>query len=61
MGESFPGSAGIGAGGITAANFVGPLAGLTLADLLTAVEGNRAYVNVHTEQFPAGENRGQLR
>ncbi|MBN2132691.1 MAG: CHRD domain-containing protein, partial [Sedimentisphaerales bacterium] len=50
----------LGAGDFTAANFVGPLAGLTLADLLTAIEENRAYVNVHTEQFPAGEIRGQL-
>jgi glucose/arabinose dehydrogenase len=50
----------LGAGEITAADFVGPLAGLTLADLLTAIEENRAYVNVHTQQFPAGEIRGQM-
>ncbi len=47
-------------GDITAANFIGPLAGLTFADLLTAIRENRAYVNVHTQQFPAGEIRGRL-
>jgi hypothetical protein len=39
---------------------VGPLAGMTLDDLILAVSENRAYVNVHTEQFGAGEIRGQL-
>jgi len=50
----------LGAGSFTAANFIGPLAGGTIADLLTAIRENRAYVNVHTQQFPAGEIRGQL-
>lgn len=48
------------AGQFSAADFVGPLAGRTLDDLLAAVEEGRAYVNVHTEQFPAGEIRGWL-
>jgi len=47
-------------GQITAANLIGPLAGLTLEDLLTALNQNRAYVNVHTEQFPAGAIRGPI-
>jgi len=51
----------LGKGEFTAANFVGPLAGKTIADLLTAIQENRAYVNVHTQQFLAGEIRGQLK
>lgn len=47
-------------GTFRAANFVGPLEGMTLNDLITAIEENRAYVNVHTQQIPAGEIRGQL-
>jgi hypothetical protein len=50
----------LGEGVFTAANFVGPLAGKTLADLMTAIRENRAYVNVHTQQFPGGEIRGAL-
>ena len=50
----------LGEGTFTAANFVGPLAGKTLADLMTAIRENRAYVNVHTQQFPGGEIRGAL-
>ncbi len=50
----------LGQGEITATNLVGPLAGKTLTDLLIAIQENRAYVNLHTEQFPAGEIRGQL-
>ncbi|HSV99299.1 MAG TPA: PQQ-dependent sugar dehydrogenase [Sedimentisphaerales bacterium] len=51
----------LGTGSSTATNFVGPLAGRTMADLLAAIRENRAYVNVHTEQFPAGEIRGPLK
>jgi len=47
-------------GEITAANLVGPLAGLTLDDLLVAIKENRAYVNVHSEQFPGGAIRGAV-
>jgi len=45
-------------GVFTDANFVGPLAGMTMEDLLKAIEEKRAYVNVHTTQNPAGEIRG---
>jgi glucose/arabinose dehydrogenase len=51
----------LGQGSFSETDLVGPLAGMTLDDLLTAIEENRAYVNVHTEQFPAGEIRGQLK
>jgi glucose/arabinose dehydrogenase len=48
-------------GTFTATNFVGPLAGQAVAHLMTAIRENRAYVNVHTQQFPGGEIRGELK
>jgi hypothetical protein len=59
-------------GTITAADFIGPLAGLTMADLIAAMQAGNAYVNVHTNDgvaptntgpgdFPGGEVRGQIR
>jgi hypothetical protein len=58
-------------GTFTAANFVGPMAGHPMADLLAAIDAGTAYVNVHTNDgiaptntgpgdFPGGEVRGQL-
>jgi len=47
-------------GVITDANLVGPLASMTLADLMAMLDGNMAYVNVHTQQHPGGEIRGQI-
>lgn len=73
-----PGPAGIGPrdgllaeGTFTANDFVGPLKGHTLAELLDAISAGTAYVNVHTNDgvhpansgpgnFPGGEIRGQL-
>jgi hypothetical protein len=51
----------IGEGTITTANFAGPLAGQPFSALLTAMNTGQAYVNVHTNQFPGGEIRGQIR
>ena len=48
-------------GTITSASLVGPLSGYTLADLLAELEAGNAYVNLHTQQFPPGEIRGQIR
>ena len=48
-------------GTITAADLVGPLAGQSLDDLLEEMMAGNAYVNVHTEQHPGGEIRGQIR
>ncbi len=59
-------------GTITAADFIGPLAGHPLSDLIAAIEADTAYVNVHTNDgldgpntgpgdFPGGEIRGQVR
>ena len=45
---------------VTAADLVGPLLGMTLEDLRTAILEGRAYVNAHTTKFPAGEIRGDL-
>jgi hypothetical protein len=47
-------------GTITDASLVGPLAGMTLDDLLAAIRAGNAYVNVHTLQYPPGEIRGQI-
>lgn len=47
-------------GTVTAANLVGPLAGMTLDDLRAAMEAGNTYVNVHTSQFGGGEIRGQI-
>jgi hypothetical protein len=59
-------------GTITAANFVGPLAGMTIDDLVTLLDAGGAYVNVHTNDgqgdintgpgdFPGGEIRANVR
>lgn len=58
-------------GTITAANFVGPLAGQPMSALIDAITSGNAYVNVHTNDgvsppntgpgdFPGGEIRGQV-
>ena len=47
-------------GSITQSSLVGSLAGQPLSVLLEHIAGGRAYVNVHTSQFPPGEIRGQL-
>ena len=75
----FSGLAGSGAtngrlaeGVITASDFSGPLAGMTMADLLELLQSGDAYVNVHTNDgvaptntgpgdFPGGEIRGQVK
>jgi hypothetical protein len=48
-------------GTITADDLVGPLAGMTLDDLLAEMAAGNTYVNVHTAQYPGGEIRGQIR
>lgn len=47
-------------GTITAANLIGLLAGQSLDALIEEFESGNAYVNVHTNQFPGGEVRGQI-
>lgn len=59
-------------GTITPANFVGPLAGHPMSDLVSALNDGQAYVNVHTNDgvdgtntgpgdFPGGEIRADVR
>jgi len=59
-------------GTITSANLVGPLAGRSLEDLVSALNNDSAYVNLHTNDgvaptntgpgdFPGGEIRGDIR
>ncbi len=47
-------------GSITADKLEGPMAGKQLSDLTTAMSNGGAYVNIHTEQNPNGEIRGQI-
>ncbi|MCH8192707.1 MAG: CHRD domain-containing protein, partial [Planctomycetes bacterium] len=50
----------LGEGEITADSLAGSLAGESLDALIQAIQENRAYVNIHTEQFGGGEIRGQI-
>jgi len=52
-------------GTLTPEGVIGPgeqgIAAGEFAELVEAIRNNAVYVNVHTEQFPPGEIRGQLR
>ena len=48
-------------GTITDKDLIGPLAGKTIGDLVTLIKDGGAYVNVHTEKYPDGEVRGQIK
>ena len=47
-------------GTITADDLVGPLSGNTMIDLIEAIRAGNTYVNVHTQEYPPGEIRGQI-
>lgn len=47
-------------GTLTSANLIGLLAGQTIEDLMDHIEAGNAYVNVHTNNYPGGEIRGQI-
>jgi CHRD domain len=47
-------------GNITATNLEGPMAGQLLSNLTSAMRNDQTYVNVHTQQNPNGEIRGQI-
>jgi hypothetical protein len=48
-------------GSFTNSNLVGPLAGMEISDLVAAMQSGNAYVNVHTDAYPGGEIRGQIK
>jgi hypothetical protein len=48
-------------GSAGAGDLVGPLMGMSLDALRTAIEEGRAYVNVHTTEFPGGLINGPLK
>ncbi len=47
-------------GNITSDSLKGPMAGKQLSDLIDVMKNEGAYVNVHTQQNPDGEIRGQI-
>jgi hypothetical protein len=47
-------------GTITADKLEGPLKGKPLSELAVAGANGSLYVNIHTEQYPNGEIRGQI-
>jgi hypothetical protein len=47
-------------GDATANKLEGPLKGKQISDLVKIMEDGNAYTNVHTEQNPKGEIRGQI-
>ncbi len=48
-------------GTITAKDLSGSLKGKTIKDLIDMIEAGNAYVNVHTDKYPDGELRGQIK
>ena len=48
-------------GSLAASDLTGPLTGQPLDALIGAIEAGNVYVNIHTEQNPGGEIRGQLK
>lgn len=47
-------------GTFAATNLEGPMEGNEMSDLIAAMQNGTTYVNIHTEQNPDGEIRGQL-
>ncbi|MBL1294254.1 MAG: CHRD domain-containing protein [Thiotrichales bacterium] len=47
-------------GNLSNSDLVGPLAGQPLDALIAEIQAGNVYINIHTEQNPSGEIRGQL-
>lgn len=48
-------------GTIRDSNLAGPIKGKTFSDLASSMNTGDTYVNVHTEKYPDGEIRGQIK
>lgn len=47
-------------GNITTGDFLGPMSGKSIADILSKMKSGEIYLNIHTGSFPNGELRGQI-
>ena len=47
-------------GKVATGDLQGPLKGKTINDLVQLINNTQTYVNIHTEQYPNGEIRGQI-
>jgi hypothetical protein len=47
-------------GSIVDSSLIGPMKGMTISDLVSSMNDGNNYVNVHTQENPDGEIRGQL-
>jgi hypothetical protein len=47
-------------GNVQASDLTGQLSGKTINDLVSTMQTGNTYVNVHTEEHPEGELRGQI-
>ena len=52
---------GVVTGIIVECDLVGPLQGMSLLELAREMEAGNTYVNVHTENHPNGQIRGQIK
>jgi len=44
----------------SADDFLGPLSGMSITDIVDKMKSGEIYVNIHTGSFPDGELRGQI-